>query len=94
MLLLADRKERGMHVVTVEHAHELLGIGAGAIVEGERELVTPVPATGHRGRIGEHRVDRFFFRLVGECFPLGRGHPCDGRMMDDRIRLGVMGAAM
>ncbi len=38
-LLLADREERGVHVVAVEHAHQLLGVGAGAVVERERELV-------------------------------------------------------
>ena len=47
-----------MHVEAVEDLDETFGVGAGAIVEGERDLVALSPARGDRRRVGEDAVDR------------------------------------
>ncbi len=72
-LLLADREEGGVDVEGVQHVHELEGVGAGAVVEGERELVPVVAPFGDGGGVGEDAVDRRFFGAAAAARPAGRG---------------------
>ncbi len=89
-LLLADREERRVHVQAVEHAHELLGVGAGTVVERERELVALTAAACYRGRVGEHGVDRLFFGLVHLRLLFGRCQVRRGRGARAGVRLGTI----
>ncbi len=78
-LLLADREEGGVDVQGVEHVHQLQGVGPGTIVEGERELASPMTSFGDRGGIGEDTVDRGFFGAVPPGGELEWGESRDAR---------------
>ena len=68
-----------MHVEGVQDVHQLSGVGAGAVVEGERELVPPRAPGGDRGGVGEDSVDRRFLRRyarrAASCAGVSRAAP-------------------
>ena len=65
---------------SVELGHQLLGVGAGAVVEGERHLVALRAAASDRRRVGQNRVDRSLLSLGGVRRTFGLIGCHDGRM--------------